>query len=132
MEVLRQSPIARCLGLLAIALLLLRVGEAHLHLCFDGQDRSAAVHVDDAPTHDGTVDSASGHNDLDVDLSMQPWLKATGSDDPAALLSPLVLAALLLAALLAVLRSTIPAAISLQPVFAPITRLLPPRRGPPR
>jgi hypothetical protein len=130
---LRQSLIARCLGYLAIALLLLRVGEAHLHLCLDGQDRSAAMHIEDAPLHDGAQSAVDGHNDLDVDLSVLPWLKNAATDDTTmAVLGLFALEALLLAFLLPALKTTIRPARLRLPFPDPAFGLRPPLRGPPR
>src|SRR5690349_12896603 len=93
----RHSPIARLLWLLAIALLLVRVGEAHLHLCLDGQQQQpVAMHVEDAPTHSGLEASADGHNDVDVDLSVSPWVKKIGVDELPIIVFASVLLALLL------------------------------------
>ncbi|MGE0582899.1 MAG: hypothetical protein AB7P31_12310 [Steroidobacteraceae bacterium] len=130
---LRRSPIARCLGYLAIALLLVRVGEAHLHLCLDGQDRAAAMHIEDAPRHDGTQASVDGHNDLDVDLSVLPWLKNAATDDTTlATLGLFPLDAILLALLLPALLLTFPPARLRLPVPDSLFDLRPPLRGPPR
>lgn len=130
---LSRSPIARCLWLLAIALLLVRVGEAHLHLCLDGQDRIAAMHVEDAPSHDGDHASVDGHNDLDVDLSILPWLKSFSADDLSlAALALFAFEALLLALLLPVLKTTVLPAQLVLPALEPALYLRPPLRGPPR
>lgn len=130
---LRRCPIARCLGYLAIALLLLRVGEAHLHLCFDGQDRTAAMHIEDEPLHDGSQPAVDGHNDLDVDLSVLPWLKNAATEDMSfAAFALFALEALLLARLLPALKTTIRPARLLLPFPDPAFDLRPPLRGPPR
>jgi hypothetical protein len=50
----------------AIALLPLRVANAHLHLCLDGKEVPVSVHLQDAPTHfDGNA-SVDGHDDRDI------------------------------------------------------------------
>lgn len=122
----RHSPIARLLWLLAIALLLVRVGEAHLHLCLDGQQQeSVAVHVEDAPTHGGA--ETGGHNDVDVDLSVSPWVKKIGVDE-----LPIVLfASILLALLLPISRAPSLPARLLIPDLSSAFDLRPPLRGPP-
>jgi hypothetical protein len=124
---LRHSPIARLLWLFAIALLLVRVGEAHLHLCLDGQQPAAAMHVEDAPTHSGAKVSDDGHNDVDVDLSVSPWVKKVGVDE----LPTILFASILLALLLPILKSTSPPARLLVPSLGPVWGLRPPLRGPP-
>lgn len=130
---MRRSPTARYLVLLAIALLLVRVGEAHLHLCLDGLDRAAVMHVDDAPTHDGALTAIDGHNDLDVDLSVLPWIKNAATDD-LSLAAPglFALEALLLALLVPVLKTAVPPTRFLLPALSPARSLRPPLRGPPR
>ncbi|MFC4312549.1 hypothetical protein ACFPN2_25930 [Steroidobacter flavus] len=126
---LRHSPIARLLWLLAIALLLVRVGEAHLHLCLDGQQQQAvAMHVEDAPTHSGAEASDGGHNDVDVDLSVAPWVKKIGVDE----MPVIVFASILLALLLPITQSTSRPAQFVLPYLASVFSLRPPLRGPPR
>ena len=130
---MRRFPTARYLVLLAIALLLVRVGEAHLHLCLDGLDRAAVMHVDDAPTHDGALTAIDGHNDLDVDLSSLPWLKSATADDAAlAVLGLFAFDALLLALLLPALKTPIRRTLLRLPFPDPVFDLRPPLRGPPR
>jgi hypothetical protein len=125
---LRHSPFAKLLWLLAIALLLVRVGEAHLHLCLDGQQQQpVAMHVEDAPTHSGLEVSSGGHNDVDVDLSVSPWVKKIGVDE----LPILVFASVLLALLLPISQATSRPAQSLVPNLAAAFSLRPPLRGPP-
>lgn len=122
----RHSPIARLLWLLAIALLLVRVGEAHLHLCLDGQQQQAvAMHVEDAPTHGGQ--ETGGHNDVDVDLSVSPWVKKIGVEE----LPIIVFASIVLALLLPILQGTSRPAQLLIPNLASAFDLRPPLRGPP-
>jgi hypothetical protein len=124
---LRHSFVARLLWLLAIALLLVRVGEAHLHLCLDGQQSAVAMHMEDVPTHSGSDASYDGHNDVDIDLSAASWAKKVGLDEMPAI----VFAAVLLALLLPVLRSTVRPGQLLVPSFTSVFALRPPLRGPP-
>lgn len=124
---LRHSSLAKFLWLFAIALLLVRVGEAHLHLCLDGQQHPVAMHMQDAPTHKGSETSSDGHNDVDLDLSVSPWVKKIGADE----LPTIVFAAVVLALLLPVLQSTIRPSQLLIPTLASVFTLRPPLRGPP-
>ena len=126
-RMLRDSPIVKFLWLLAIALLLVRLGDAHLHLCLDGQQYPVAIHVQDAPTHQGAEASFDGHNDIDVDLSIAPWVKKIGVDE----MPIIVFAAVLLALLLPVLRDAIRPAQLLIPWLPSAFTLRPPLRGPP-
>lgn len=123
----RRSPIVKLLWLLAIALLLVRVGDAHLHLCLDGQQYPVAIHVQDAPTHQGPEASFDGHNDIDVDLSIAPWIKKMGVDE----MPIMVFAAVLLVLLLPVLLDAIRPAQLLIPSLPSVFTLRPPPRGPP-
>lgn len=52
--------------LLCIALLAVRIGGAHLHLCFDGSEPPVAMHVGDVVEH-GAHDMGS-HSDTDLNL----------------------------------------------------------------
>lgn len=124
---LRRSILARALWVLAIALLLVRVGESHLHLCLDGQEQAVAMHVEDAPVHASSEASVSGHNDRDVDTSGMPWAKKVGMDE----LPTVLLAVLILALLLPIVRSTPVPSRLLIPVIARPASFLPPLRGPP-
>jgi hypothetical protein len=123
----RHSPIARFLWLFAIALLLVRVGDAHLHLCLDGRQHPVSMHVQDVPTHSGIEASFDGHHDIDVDLSVSPWVKKVGVDE----MPIIVFAGILLALLIPILRSTIRPYQLVTPTFASVLTLRPPLRGPP-
>src|SRR3569833_651755 len=50
----------------AIALLLTRVAGAHLHLCFDGGEAPATMHLEDASVHHNTPGASETHHDVDV------------------------------------------------------------------
>lgn len=124
----RRSKFAALIWLLAIALLPVRIANAHLHMCLDGQEQRAALHVMDAPTHDGT-DTESGHKDRDVTLSATLSVTKANTLDDAPL--PL-LDAYVLALLLPVEQASVPS-ISVQiPALTPAFDLRPPSRGPPR
>lgn len=41
------------LWVLAIAMLPVRIVNAHIHLCLDGQEPPTSVHFQDVPTHHG-------------------------------------------------------------------------------
>lgn len=124
---LRRSLLARALWMLAIALLLVRVGESHLHLCLDGQEQAVALHMEDTPEHNGADTSASGHNDRDIDTSNLPWAKKVGMDE----LPLLLLASSILALLLPAVRNSPPPSRLLIPAIPRPASLLPPLRGPP-
>ncbi|MBB6094969.1 hypothetical protein HNQ60_003856 [Povalibacter uvarum] len=123
----RRSKFAALIWLLAIALLPVRMANAHLHMCLDGQEPRAALHVTDVPMHDGTEDE-SGHNDRDVKLSAALSItKANTLDDtPLPLLETYVLAIVL-----PVERSVAPPVFVQIPDLTPAFDLRPPSRGPP-
>lgn len=113
---------------LLCVLLLLRVEGAHLHLCFDGNEPPASIHLLDLGIHHGNEPGLSAPlQDRDVSLSEEALFKAdpSGFDFP-----PVLLAALLLWALLQTLIHFIPrSSTSAAPVASRV--LLPPLRGPP-
>ena len=95
----RHSTFAALLWLLAVALLPVRMANAHLHFCLDGQTQPVSLHVQDIATHVGGehVDE-EGHNDRDIDVSTSLLTsKSAGGSDvaPLALLHVYVLATLL-------------------------------------
>lgn len=111
---------------LCIALLAVRVGGAHLHLCLDGQEPASAVHVGgDSLAHD-QAESGPAHQDYDVDLISNPLGKFAKID-----FSPI---ALLLAVTLLLLTGRriepVPRPLVLQGFHSP-ARLRPPSCGPP-
>lgn len=55
--------------LLCTILLVVRLGGAHLHLCFDGQETFASVHLADAGDRFEHTDAEPTHNDSNIDLS---------------------------------------------------------------
>src|SRR3546814_11534851 len=57
------------LSLRCVTLLLGRVGEAHLHLCFDGKESPSSFHVFDIGLHHSGSGIDAPHADLDVAVS---------------------------------------------------------------
>jgi hypothetical protein len=125
---LRRSAFAKALWLLAIAVLVVRVGDAHLHFCADGQEQRMALHVSDTAGQHHGDEARSGHNDRDVDVSPPAFVKKVGGPDELHL-AP-VLAFVLL--VLPVVRRLEPAPARVSNVFKPVFLLRPPLRGPPR
>jgi hypothetical protein len=126
----RHSTLAVILWVLAVALLPVRMANAHLHFCLDGQERPVSFHVQDLATHSGTehVDE-EGHNDRDVDVSaslLTTKLSSGAGDAPFALLHVYVLATLLPIERQPFFSTDLPH-INLTSVLA----LRPPVRGPP-
>lgn len=113
-----------CLALLAM--LVIRLGEIHLHLCFDGQEPAAAVHVNDSPSHDDGDHADASHSDQDVELSTAGIVKKASADSLDVLFVCLAILLLLPA----------PGRVAPRPAyrfFAPArpAHFQPPLRGPP-
>jgi hypothetical protein len=115
------------LTLLCALLLATRLGGAHLHLCFDGSEPPASLHLTDIGLHHGEFDAGSEHQDQDIALADEVLAKLFKSqlDLPA-----LLLAAMFLWGLLELAQTYTP-----RPArgFAPSAAhsLRPPPRGPP-
>ncbi len=114
-------------GLLCVAVLVMRMGGAHLHLCFDGSEPPASVHLTDDAHHEGA--GASGvHDDVDVSLlSVAVGQKPGGSIELPALFA----AILILISVPLVGGAAPPRGRTLFPIPSPIFRFQPPLRGPP-
>jgi len=115
-------PLRSWLCIALLAMLVIRLGEMHLHLCFDGQEPASAVHVGDSPSHDD-----ASHSDQDVELSTTTGLIKKAGADTLDLLFVCLFVLLLLPALR---RITPPSSYRF---FVPPSpaRFLPPLRGPP-
>jgi hypothetical protein len=126
--VFRRRKWSLFLWVLAVASLPLRVADAHLHLCLDGQESAISVHTDDAPTHFDTEDSAPGHDDRDVEI---PSATAVWKLDAGAHLALACVFTSVLGVELSAATVGVPAA---APPPAAVSRafdLQPPVRGPP-
>lgn len=112
-----------------LAVLVVRLGDTHLHLCFDGQEAPASVHFADASVHhDQEHEDDATHADQDV----QPFLGTlVKSDDDSQPLLAMIVGTLLTIELLP--PDPAPPAFNLAtPVTGdPPFYLRPPLRGPP-
>ncbi len=118
----------RVLWVVLIALLAVRMTDAHLHMCFDGQEPRSSLHVSDSGQHHDSTNEAN-HVDTDVSLSVLVLLKAGKLDSND--LPLLLLGAFALWGLFAPrTRDVVPVA-SAVPVRALLFFLRPPLRGPP-
>ena len=120
------------LTLVSIALLWARVGGTHLHLCFDGQEPAASVHLNHgdhhAEAHGGHHHAGEEqHNDLDVPMGDDALAKPGKSG----LDLPTLLAATLLLLLFGLGRAGWSAPGRLPGAARPARCLRPPLRGPP-
>lgn len=113
--------------ILIFAVLITRLGGVHLHLCFDGQEPPASIHVMDDPAHNDAHHIQEQHTDQDVEVFDAVLTKSKGAVD-----LPMLFAACLL--LLVLMRPTgrqwPPDAF--HRIFPPQSfALRPPSRGPP-
>lgn len=123
---LRCPPRPWLLTLVCVALLFAPLGGAHLHLCLDGSEPPASLHVTDSGHHADHRDDRA-HDDRDVSLVGDALTKSGKSGFDL----PLLLAALwLVTVLFARLRITAAAA-SPQRAASPPRFCRPPLRGPP-
>jgi hypothetical protein len=75
------------LWVVAFALLAVRVSDAHLHLCFDGQEPRNSLHVSGHAVHHAPTDHSDEHIDADISLvaTMAAKVAKIDSDDAAVL-----------------------------------------------
>lgn len=126
----RLSTFGMVLWLLAIALLPVRMANAHLHLCMDGQQPPVALHVHDVATHDGSQPHADdNHNDRDVNLSATTTVAKSSLVDDGLL--PALLHVYVLATLLPPPSAVAPADVSVPSFHSAPLDGPPPARGPP-
>ena len=123
-----RSPtfVRACAGILCIALLLSRMGGAHLHLCLDGSEPPASVHLNDDDVHPRDAGASDTHHDIDVSLTSV----AMGKDSKIEL--PALLLAMLVAFIVPVVGgTTVPHRRTQFLIPKPIFRFQPPLRAPP-
>lgn len=113
--------------LVLFAFVATRFAGVHLHMCFDGQEAPAAVHMADGAVHHDEHHATSSHNDRDIDLFDAALLKKVADTD---VLIPLFFAALLFLLRPSPYRMWPRWAVRVVPADDPL-RLKPPLRGPP-
>lgn len=114
-------------ALLCLALLMVRVGGSHLHLCFDGTEPPASYHVVDVDPHHESPGANVAHQDADVAVSADMYSKPSKSGDHL----PLVLMTAIFAfVLIRGRRNSVPP-YSTPALQAAQELLRPPLRGPP-
>lgn len=111
-----------------VAFTVTRLSDAHLHLCFDGSEPPAAVHMADGAVHDDAHHRESRH--IDQDVSLYDTLLAK-KDDSSADLAAVSTRPLLLLYVPVLLAERARSALSLA-IPPPPFRSRPPPRGPPR
>ena len=119
------------LVLLALSVLVVRMGNAHLHLCLDGAEPPSSIHILDADFHiegPSNLEAMSApHHDLDISLVTHALSKSSklNVDDMALLATVLALFGLLAFGKLAFTSAYV------RPPFSTPHYLRPPLRGPP-
>ena len=117
----------RLLSLLCIALLVVRIDGAHLHLCPDGNEPPASLHLLDNGLHLPESGADAQHQDADLALADEPFPKLTKLDSD---LPVFLVVALLFWTLSKTFRQQISGYRS--PIVSTPPRFLrPPSRGPP-
>lgn len=127
----RSSTFAVLLWVIAVAMLPVRMANAHLHFCMDGQSQPVSLHVQDVAMHSGADHGHDddGHNDRDVDFSASLLAaKHTHGGDNQDLG---LLTAYVVVLLLPVERTVEPFAALDLPEPTSVFTLRPPVRGPP-
>jgi hypothetical protein len=124
---LRFNPLLLWTVLLAV--LAVRMGDTHLHLCFDGQEPPTSVHFADASVHhDDEHDDGPAHADKDINPFIGTIVKS--DDDPQPLFA-LIVSTLLTIDLLSPDHGVAPFDRSTPLAAHPPFYLRPPLRGPP-
>jgi hypothetical protein len=117
------------IGALCLALVVLRVGGVHLHLCFDGSEPPITYHVADSGIHHLDEHAAGEtHSDRDMALGEDVLLKKPAKAQESLLF---LFAFALLLFLLSRSTEPRPAADARARHRQGLSRLRPPLRGPP-
>ena len=126
---LRSKVLVRALlALIAVAVIAMPVSGAHLHLCFDGAEAPAAIHLSEDGAHHADSGMSGTHEDADLELGAPAIAKKA---DGAFNLPGLMAVAFI------VFRLPLPATIIVAPerssasVAVSVYRILPPLRAPP-
>jgi len=125
---LRSNPVL--LWTVVLAILAVRLSDTHLHLCFDGQEPPASVHLADASVHHDEDHHGGDETHADKDINPFVGTVVKIDDDTQPLLA--VIVGSLLAFELIPLDPAVPAfAGERLPATDPPFYLRPPLRGPP-
>jgi len=82
------------IALFLVAFFVARLTGAHLHLCLDGSEPPAQLHVSDSAEVGHHIDDAQSHDDVDVDALGSVLAKVAKLDLPAITLTAWCLALL--------------------------------------
>ena len=115
--------------LVCVAVVALRIGGSHLHLCFDGGEPPLSLHLADSGQHHGDEAATAPHSDQDVSIGSEALVKKSSA---VLDLAALAFAFALLLFFLPRVRDPLPAFFAPPRLSPARTRLRPPLRGPPR
>lgn len=112
----------------ALLLITVRSADAHVHVCLDGQEVPASLHVADGGVHHASVNAQQGHQDKDVKYGIDGTFQKSDTAD------------VWLAAIVGSLVASLPAPTADLPQYGQAAppppsepfHLRPPLRGPPR
>ena len=116
-----------CYWAIALMLVTVRSADAHVHMCLDGQEPPAALHVADGGMHHAGANAQQGHNDKDVKYAVDGTFKKAESTE--ALLIATVWS---LTSFLPPRTAELPSYREVPPPAGNSFFLRPPLRGPPR
>ena len=116
-----------CYGAFALLLFAVRSADAHVHMCLDGQEPLASLHVADAGVHHTDAGVQQQHNDKDVKYASDGTFKKGESADLL-----LVATVWSLVNFLSPYTAERPPHVASTPVLPVRAYLRPPLRGPPR
>jgi len=115
-------------ALVCVAMVVLRIGGLHVHMCFDGSEPPMSFHVEDSGIHHlDEVAAGVAHEDREMSLASDLAVKKPFGDFELSLLAAFCALLLFFIARPRALLSFAP----LPPVRSARTRLRPPLRGPP-
>lgn len=127
---MRRPSISRqiCYWVLALALFVARSADAHFHLCLDGQEPRASVHVADGGIHHSDETVPQTHDDQDVKVVSDSVVKKGESAADLWVLAT----AWSLVDYLSYFTAEPPQYTAVAPSLSIRSYLRPPLRGPPR
>ena len=115
-----------CYWVLALALFGVRLADAHVHVCLDGQEPRASLHVADDGVHHTGAATLQSHNDRDLKVGEAGAVKKGDSTDLLILAS-----ASSLVDQIAFVTADAPQSTAVTPALPNRSHLRPPLRGPP-
>lgn len=123
-----STPTGVILLLVCAMLVMAQISGTHLHLCFDGQEPAASVHLTEDGDADLHIGASATHFDMDVSLVGNALVKKL---IPGFDLTPMLLTSILLFGALVQMCRDMPGWREDAPASATAFDLRPPLRGPP-